>query len=78
MFATVHPDTHIRLSQGTYYDHVMFYDMTQLSMKSGMRQWGDPETEAVSTELEQLHYCDTFNPVNYRSLSNKEHEKVLE
>ena len=40
MFATVHPDTHIRLSQGIDYDHVIFYAMTHLSMKAGMRRWG--------------------------------------
>ena len=49
MFATVQQDTHMRLSQGIDYDHVVFYAMTQLSMKVGMRQWGEPETEAFST-----------------------------
>ena len=78
MFATVHPDTHMRLLQGIDYDHVVFYAMTQLSMKAGMQRWGEPATEAVSTELEQLHYRDTFEPVNHRSLSKKEYEKVLE
>ena len=28
--------------------------------------------------MEQLHYRDTFKPVNHRSLSKKEYEKVLE
>ena len=60
------------------HDHVVFYFMTQISMKAGMRQWGEPSTETVSTEFEQLHYRDTFNPVNHRSLSKKEYEKVLE
>ena len=44
MFATVHPDTHMRLSQGIDYNHSVFYAMTQLSMKEGMRQWGEPVT----------------------------------
>ena len=78
MFATVHPDTHMRLLQGIYYNHVVFYAITQLSMKAGMRRWGEPATEAVSTELEQLHYRDTSEPVNHRSLSKKEYKKVLE
>ena len=68
----------MHLSQGIDYDHVIFYDMTQLYIKSGMRRWGKPATEAVSTELEQLHYRDTFEPVNHRSLSKEEYEKVLE
>ena len=68
----------MRLSQGIDYDHAVFYAMTQLSMKAGMRQWGEPTTEAVSTELEQIHYRDTFDPVNHHSPSKEEYEKVLE
>ena len=77
MFVTVHPDTHMRLLQGIDYDHVVFYAMTQIYMKAGMRQWGELATEAVSTELEQLHYRDTSEPVNHRSLSKKYYDKVL-
>ena len=68
----------MRLLQVIDYDHVVFYAMTHLSMKAGMRRWGGPATKAVSTELEQLHYRDTFKPVNHRYLSKKEYEKVLE
>ena len=78
MFKTVLPDTHMQLSQGIDYDHGVFYAMTHISMKAGMQRWGEPATEAVSTELEQLHYRDTFEPVNHRSLSKEEYEKVLE
>ena len=52
--------------------------MTQLSMKAGMRRWSEPAIEAVSTELEQLRYRDTFEPVNHCSISKKTYEKVLE
>ena len=37
MFTTVHPDTHMRLLQGICYNHSVFYAMTQLSMKAGIR-----------------------------------------
>ena len=47
-------------------------------MKAVIQRWGEPATEAVSTELEQPHYRDTFDPVNYRSLSKKKYAKVLE
>ena len=52
--------------------------MTQQYMKSGIRRWGEPATESVFTVLEQFHYRDNFEPVNRRSLSKKEYEKVLE
>ena len=47
-------------------------------MKEGMRQWGEQATEAVTTELEQIHYHNTLEPANHRSLSKEEYEKVLE
>ena len=37
-FATLYPDTHMCLSQGIDYDHFVFYAMTQISMKAGMRR----------------------------------------
>ena len=37
IFATVHPDTHMRLLKSIDYDYVVFYATTQLSMKAGMR-----------------------------------------
>ena len=44
IFSTVHPDTHMHLSQGIDYDHVVFYAMKHLSTKAGMRRWGEPST----------------------------------
>jgi hypothetical protein len=76
--ATIHPDTHMRLSQGPDYDHVIFMTMTQVSMKEGEKRWGKPARDAVSKELEQLQFRDTFEPVDHHTLSKEEYDQVLE
>ena len=47
-----HPDAHLDFSTA----HVMHIIMTQLSMKAGMKHWGEHGTRAVSKELQQLHH----------------------
>ena len=56
----------------------MHVTMTQLSMKAGMKRWGRPATKAVSKELQQLHFRDTFEPVNHKTLTKTEYDAVLE
>ena len=36
---TIHPDTHMQLNLGPYWDHVVHYTMTQISMKAGLKIW---------------------------------------
>ena len=34
--------------------------MTQLSMKAGLRAWGDKALSAVKSEMKQLNFRNTF------------------
>ena len=77
-FATIHPDAHMLENYGVDWDHVMHVTMTQLSMKAGMKRWGRPATKSVSKELQQLHFQDTFEPVNHKTLTKTEYDAVLE
>ena len=52
--------------------------MTQLSMKAGMKRFKHRGEKAVTTELSQLHFRDTFKPVDSRELSKEERSQVLE
>ena len=52
--------------------------MTQLSMNAGLKRWGTKGSQAVSNELSQLHLQDTFRPINPKSLSKSDYDKVLE
>ena len=48
------------IDYGVDWDQIMHVTMNQLSMKAGMKRWGRPLTKAVSRELQQLHFRDTF------------------
>jgi hypothetical protein len=52
--------------------------MTQLSMKAGLKAWGDPAKAAVKEEMKQLHMRDTFQPRHWKSLTPEEKERLLE
>ena len=52
--------------------------MTQLSMKAGLKRWKEKGETAVTQELEQLHFRDTFEPINHKDLSKKDYDEVLE
>ena len=52
--------------------------MTQLSMKAGLKAWGDPAKAAVKEEMKQLHMRDTFQPRHWKSLTPEEKEWLLE
>ena len=75
---TTHLDTHMKLNLGPSWDHVVHYAMTQLSRKAGLKIWVTKGYQAVSNELSQIHLRDTFRPINPRSLSKSDCDKVLE
>jgi hypothetical protein len=76
--ATMHPDTHMHLSQGPDWDHTVHCIMTQLSMKTTLKCFGDRGVTVVSNELSQLHRREMFGPVNPAALSREEYDQVLQ
>jgi hypothetical protein len=69
------PPDHDEDPQYTLVAHTI---MTQLSMKAGLKKWGDEGTAAVSKELSQLHYRDTFEPLHTKSMSQADYDGALE
>ena len=65
------------LNYGADWYQVLHYSMTQLSMKAGMRQWGNKGQNAVSKEMSQLHMRDNFEPINPKTLNEQEYDQVL-
>jgi hypothetical protein len=57
---------------------VVAHIMTQLSLKSGLKQWGDKAYAAVTSEMKQLHFRNTFRPKHWSELSKTQHQTVLE
>ena len=68
------PDYHL----SNHYALVSHYVMTQLSMKAGLKRWKEKGVKAITSELEQLHFRDTFEPMHPEQLNKKEYGKVLE
>ena len=52
--------------------------MTQLSLKSGLKEWGDRAHAAVHSEMKQLHFRHTFKPMHWSELSEIQRQTVLE
>jgi hypothetical protein len=76
----MHPDAHM----ATFPEpeeaeaDIMALIMTQLSLKAGLNQWGDKAKAAVHSEMHQLHFRDTFEPLHYKELNDKERSSILE
>jgi hypothetical protein len=52
--------------------------MTQLSLKADLKAWGNKASEAVHSEMKQLHCCDTFEPKHWKDLIEIQRKSVLE
>jgi hypothetical protein len=52
--------------------------MTQLSLKSGLREWGDKAYTVAESEMKQLHFRNTFKPMHWSKLTAIQHQTVLE
>jgi len=52
--------------------------MTQLSLKAGLKTWGDRGHEAAHKEMKQLHMRDTFLPKHWKELNPTQKVTVLE
>ncbi len=52
--------------------------MAQLSMKAAVKKWGDQAKFAVSKEINQLHWGNSYKPRHWHALTTKQKEQVLE
>jgi hypothetical protein len=52
--------------------------MTQLSLKSGLREWGDKAYTAEESKMKQLHFRNTFKPMHWRKLTDLQRQTMLE
>ena len=52
--------------------------MTQLSLRAGLKEWGDEAFTAAQSEMKQLHFRDTFKPKHWRELTETQRRTVLE
>jgi hypothetical protein len=53
--------------------NVMAHIMTQLLLKSGLNRWGDKAYAAVTSEMKQQHFRNTFKPKHWNELLKTQH-----
>ena len=52
--------------------------MTQLSLKAGVKEWGDKAHSASKSKMKQLHLRNNFIPMYRRDLTYEERQMVWE
>ena len=52
--------------------------MAQVSLKQGLKQFGDKGKDATEKELKQLNLRETFIPIDPKNMTKEERLKTLE
>jgi hypothetical protein len=76
----LNPDAHMFVQEDFYQAEpdVVATVMTQLSLKSGLKEWGDKAYIAAESEMKQLHFRNTFKPMNWKELTDTQRQTMLE
>ena len=76
----LNPDAHMFVQEDFYQAEpdVVAAIMTQLSLKVGLKEWGDKAHNAAASEMKQLHLRNTFKPKHWRDLTELQRKMVLE
>ena len=76
----LHPDTHMFVQEDFYQvePDIVTSVMTQLSMKAGLRAWGEKALSAVKSDMKQLYSRNTFRPKHWKDLTATQRLTVLE
>jgi hypothetical protein len=76
----LYPDAHMFVQDDFYQAEpdVVAAIMTQLSLKSGLMEWGKKVFKAAHSEMKQFHLRKTFKPKHWRELSKAQRQTVLE
>jgi hypothetical protein len=67
----LNPDSHMFVQEDFYQADLDFVAdiMTQLSLKAGLKEWGEEAFMAAQSDMKQLHFRNTFKPKHWRELS---------
>jgi hypothetical protein len=52
--------------------------MMQLSLKAGLKEWGEEPFTAAHSKMKKLHFRNTFKPKHWQELSQVQGQTVLE
>jgi hypothetical protein len=67
----LNPDAHMFVQHDFYQAEpdIVAAIMIQLSLKAGLKEWGDKAFTSDQSELKKLHFRNTLNPKHCRELS---------
>ena len=65
------------MSKGAYRKaDVVGMIMAQLSMKAAIEKWGQEAEYAITKEMKQLHWRDSYKPKHWHELTKKQKEHL--
>jgi hypothetical protein len=72
-------DTHMFVQEVFYQaePEVVAAIMTKLSLKAGLKEWGDQAFTAARSQMKQLHLQNIFKPKHWSELSQVQRQTVL-
>jgi hypothetical protein len=76
----LNPDAHMFVQDDFYQAEpdVVAAILTQLSLKAGLKEWGNKVFKAAHSEMKKLHLRKNFKPKHWRELSKAQCQTVLE
>jgi hypothetical protein len=76
----LNPDAHMFVQEDLYQAEpdIVAAIMTQLSLKTGLKEWGDQASTAAQSEMKQFNFRKTFNPKYWQELSKSQRHTMLE
>jgi hypothetical protein len=76
----LNPDAHMFVQDDFYQAEpdVVAAIMTQLSLKAGLKEWGDQAFTAARSKMNLLHLRNTFKTKHWREMSQVQRQMVLE
>jgi hypothetical protein len=52
--------------------------MAQVSMKVALKKWGKAAEQAITIEMKQLYWCNSYKPMHWHELTQAQKEHILE
>ncbi len=67
-----------QLEDTTHDPRVIQLILTQLTLKAAIKMWGYEAKIAAELEMKQLHWRNTFKPIQWRKMNEEQKNMVLE
>ena len=76
----LHPYAHVFFNHGAVQNEleVTAFIMDQLSLKSGLKKWGNKGRGAIHSEMNHIHMRDMFIPLHRKCLTKEQRDTILE